>query len=66
MEQFLAGLILESLEKRGEPGHVTFEDPDAVLAVETVGGRAGLSLWNREERERYPFLGVTKPPPNPP
>lgn len=57
-EQFLDGAILEELERRGAPGLITFDDPDAILAVETVGSRAGLSLWTRQELERYPFLGL--------
>lgn len=57
-EQILAGAILEELERLVSPAKITFEDPDAVLDIETVGGRAGLSLWTREERQRYPFLGL--------
>ena len=58
-EQYLAGRLLEELAKRGAPGRITFEDPDAIVAIETVGGRAGLSLWTRGDLERYPFLGLT-------
>lgn len=57
-EQFLAGVILAELERRGTPASITFDDPAAILSVETVGGRAGLSLWSREELARYPFLGL--------
>lgn len=57
-EHYLDGALLEELEARGRPGRITFDDPDAVVAVETVGGRAGLSLWTREDLRRYPFLGV--------
>lgn len=57
-EQFLDGALLGALEAAGTPGRITFADPDAILAVETVGGRAGLSLWTREELARYPFLGL--------
>lgn len=58
-ERHLADLLLEELAKAGSPGRITFEDPDAILAIETVGGRAGLSLWTREDRARYSFLGLT-------
>lgn len=57
-ERFLDEALLESLETRGEPGHVSFEDPDAVIDIETVGTRAGMSLWSREDLDRYPFLRV--------
>jgi tRNA(Ser,Leu) C12 N-acetylase TAN1 len=40
----------------GTPARVTFEDPDFIVAVETVGQRAGMSLWSREELQRYPFV----------
>jgi hypothetical protein len=29
-----------------------------VIDLETVGHEAGVSLWTREELERYPFLRV--------
>ncbi len=59
-ERFLDGVILEKLENAGSPGEITFEKPDAILGIETVGQRAGMSLWNREELERYPLLGLIK------
>lgn len=36
---------------------IDFTDPDAVIQIETIDGRAGMSLWTRDERRRYPFLG---------
>ncbi|MBI5440479.1 MAG: hypothetical protein HY900_04625 [Deltaproteobacteria bacterium] len=57
-EQRLDGVLLEALEAAGAPGRITFDDPDAIVAVETVGGRAGLSLWTREDLARYPLLGL--------
>ena len=55
-ERFLDNVLLEALEKAGSIGHISFEKPDAVIALETVGPRAGLSLWENEKMERYPFL----------
>jgi tRNA(Ser,Leu) C12 N-acetylase TAN1 len=55
-ERKLDGILLEALERAGTPGRIDFEDPDAILAIETVGDRAGLSLWTREDLRRYPFL----------
>ena len=43
-ERRLGTVRLEALEKAGTSGHVTFADPDASLAVETLGNRAGLSV----------------------
>jgi len=48
--------LLETLEHRGTPGRIDFDDPDFILDVETVGQRAGMSLWTREDLHRYPFL----------
>ena len=55
-ERFLDKILLEELVKLGQPGQITFEDPDAIIVVETVGQQAGLSCWNREDLQRYPLL----------
>jgi hypothetical protein len=34
-------------------------DAGRILQIETIDGRAGLSLWRREDLRRYPFLGVS-------
>jgi tRNA(Ser,Leu) C12 N-acetylase TAN1 len=57
-ERFLDEYILARLEEAHSPGRVTFDDPDAIITVETVGPRAGLSCWSREQHERYPFLNL--------
>ncbi len=55
-EQLLDKAILDALAAAGTPAQIVFDDPDAVVDVETVGNRAGLSLWTRDEMERYAFL----------
>jgi len=55
-ERLLDGYLLEALELAGEKGRITFDDPDAIVALETLGGRAGLSLWTREDLKRFPLL----------
>jgi tRNA(Ser,Leu) C12 N-acetylase TAN1 len=55
-ERFLDSVLLAALEDAGTPGRVTFDDPDAIVAIETVGQRAGMSFWRRDDLERYPFL----------
>jgi tRNA(Ser,Leu) C12 N-acetylase TAN1 len=57
-ERFLDKALLGALEAAGTPGRIAFDDPDAVVVVETVGGRGGLSVWGREDLKRYPFLRV--------
>lgn len=48
--------LLDALERQGKPGRIAFVDPDAVIAVEIVGSRAGVSMWTRDELRRYPLL----------
>jgi hypothetical protein len=55
-EHFLDKILLEELGKIGSPGHITFENPDAILVVETVGQQVGLSCWTREDLQHYPLL----------
>jgi tRNA(Ser,Leu) C12 N-acetylase TAN1 len=54
-ERFLDEALLSAL---GDGGRISFTDPDAVIQIETIGGRAGMSLWTREELRQYPFLGT--------
>jgi len=54
-ERFLDEALLAALEG---VGRIDFEDPDFVVQVETVNGRAGMSLWTRDELRRCPFLGA--------
>jgi len=55
-ETFLDKVLLEALAKRGAAGAISFTDPDAVIAIETVGQLGGLTLFTREDLARYPFL----------
>jgi hypothetical protein len=57
-ERFLDEALLDALEKQGTPGRIDFEDPDAVIQIETVDGRAGMSLWTRDDLRRCGFLGL--------
>lgn len=55
-ERFIDELLLAALAEAGTPGAIRFDDPDAIIDVETVDHRAGLALWTRTDLERYPFL----------
>ncbi len=57
-ERFLDDLLLDALAKAGTPGRISFDDPDAVLLIETIAHLAGLALWTREDLRRWPYLGV--------
>lgn len=56
-ERFLDEFILEQLEQSGrQPGKVDFSGAERVIAIETLGQEAGMSLWTSEQIQRYPFL----------
>jgi tRNA(Ser,Leu) C12 N-acetylase TAN1 len=57
-EKLLDTAVLDRLAEIGRPGRIDFADPDHVIDIETVGNRAGLSIWGREDLQRYPFLRV--------
>jgi tRNA(Ser,Leu) C12 N-acetylase TAN1 len=57
-ERFLDGVLLQALEAAGTPATIGFEDPDAVIDIETVDKRAGMALWTRDDLRRYAFLRV--------
>ncbi len=57
-EKLLDTALLDRLALMGKPGRIAFDDPDFVIDIETVGNRAGLSLWTRDNLQRYPFLRV--------
>lgn len=46
----------EALAGVGTAAQIRFEDPHAILAVATLGNRAGLWFWTREDLRRYPCL----------
>jgi hypothetical protein len=49
-------MLLDELARRGTPGRFEPDDPDLVIAIETIRDEAGLALWTRAELDRYPFL----------
>jgi tRNA(Ser,Leu) C12 N-acetylase TAN1 len=57
-EQWLDHWLVEQVQTTGSSAHVTFEDPDFIIAVETVGQRGGASIWDRSDRAHYAFLGL--------
>ncbi|GKT10639.1 THUMP domain-containing protein [Desulforhabdus sp. TSK] len=58
-EKMLDEVLLKALEDIGMPGRINFEDPDAIVAVETLGQQAGVSLWTRDDLKKYLFLRLT-------
>jgi tRNA(Ser,Leu) C12 N-acetylase TAN1 len=54
----IADEVLGALRAGGISAQVRFDDPDAVILVETVDGRAGMTIVTREARRGRPFLAV--------
>lgn len=55
-EHLLNDFILDATTKAGKPGRISFTDPDAVIAIDTIDDRAGLALWTREDLARHRLL----------
>jgi tRNA(Ser,Leu) C12 N-acetylase TAN1 len=55
-ERFLDRFILGSLTANQSQARFDFDDPDYIIAVESVGQRAGMCLWTRGELQRYRLL----------
>ncbi len=55
-ELFLDHFLIERLQAQGEDADIGFENADFILAVETLGQRAGMSLWSREQIACHPLL----------
>jgi hypothetical protein len=55
---FIEQALLDELEMLGALGRATFADPDAILLIHAIDGRSAVSLWQREDLQRHPFLRV--------
>src|SRR5271165_7547508 len=49
-ERLVADCVLSQPAAAGAPGRVDLDDPDCVIQIETIGHRAGVSIWSRQER----------------
>jgi len=57
-ERALDLFIEEALASKGRGAKIDFEHPDAVISLETVGDRCGVSLLTADEMKRYDFVRV--------
>jgi tRNA(Ser,Leu) C12 N-acetylase TAN1 len=55
-EHLLNDVVLNATAKLGTPGKISFTDPDAVIAIDTIDDRAGLALWTREDLAHHRLL----------
>jgi len=56
VERAVGDKVWRALEARGEAPRVVFDDPDAILVIETVGDEAGLAVIPRALRQEFPFV----------
>lgn len=55
-EHLFNDVVIDATTKAGSPAKVSFTDPGAVIAVDTIHGRAGLGLWTREDLAQHRLL----------
>ena len=55
-EHLFNDAILDATTKLGDPGKLSFTDPDAVIAIDTIDERAGVALWTRDDLARHRLL----------
>jgi tRNA(Ser,Leu) C12 N-acetylase TAN1 len=58
VERTLGTMLWRRLEAAGHAPRVTFADPDAIVAIETLGDRAGIAVIERALRRAYPFVRI--------
>ena len=58
IEGEIGAWLVETLRTRGHDPHVRFQDPDVIVAIETLRDEAGIALLPRELREKHPFTRV--------
>jgi tRNA(Ser,Leu) C12 N-acetylase TAN1 len=56
VERVLDDAILEATQQVGQPGRISFTNPEAIVAIDTIDDRAGLALWKREDLVRHHLL----------
>jgi tRNA(Ser,Leu) C12 N-acetylase TAN1 len=57
-ERALADALLAATRAAGHPARVAFDDPDAIVLIQTIGGRAGIALLTRDDYRRHPLLAT--------
>jgi hypothetical protein len=58
VERTLGATLWRLEEAAGHQPRVTFGDPDVIIAIETLGDRAGIALIDRALRTAYPFVRI--------
>lgn len=56
IERWFDDVLLNATTAAGAPCAISFTDPDAIIAIDTVDDRAGIGLWTREDLARHRLL----------
>ena len=56
VERRLDDAVLDASSRAGTPATLSFTDPDAVIAIDTIDDRAGVALWTRQDLARHRLL----------
>ena len=56
VEREVADHLFTLAEQEGKALRASFEDPDYIVAAETLGNECGVTLIDRGLRQRYPFV----------
>ena len=55
-EHSLNEVVLDATTRFGTPGKLSFTNPDAVIAIDTIDDRAGVALWTSDDLYRHRLL----------
>lgn len=55
-EHLFNDVVIDETTKLGNPGKVTFTEPDVVIAIDTIDQGAGLGFWTRDDLARHRLL----------
>jgi tRNA(Ser,Leu) C12 N-acetylase TAN1 len=58
VERTLADHLLALAEQRKKPLKVSFDDPDYIICIETIGDQCGVGLLGRDLRQRHRLVHV--------
>ena len=56
VERLFDDLLVDATAAAGAPCKISYTDPDAVIAIDTIDDRAGVGLWTREDLARHRLL----------
>jgi len=56
VERLCDDYIVAATTRAGAPARVAFTDPDAVIVIDTIDDRAGISIWTRDSLARHRLL----------